>query len=309
MAENNPQQVIKEAALEEQIEASTPPMGWEVIRREFAKDKLAIFSLLLILLIVLVAIFAPLFIDQTAANTVDIFNRYTPPGEKGYILGSDESGRDVLQQLVLGTRNSLLIAWAVTIITAVIGTIIGLAAGYYGGVVDDMIMRVVDFLLVLPTIMIIIAVVTIVRSFNPWTLIIIISLLGWMGQTRLVRTASLSEGSKDYIHASKTMGTRDWKIMLGSLLPNLSSLMITNLTLSFAGNIGLETGLSYLGFGLPVGTPSLGTLIGYANSPDIIENKTWVWLPAALLVLIMMLAINYIGQAFQRIADSKQRRG
>lgn len=291
------------------LQPSKPPMGWEVIVREFARDKIAIFSLVILLIIVLGAIFGPYFINIDEVLTVDIFSRFKAPGIDGHILGTDEGGRDVLGQLILGTRNSLIIAWSVTLITAVIGITLGLVAGYYGGIVDDILMRIVDFLLVLPQTMIIIVVVTIVRRFDAFTLIWIISILGWMGITRLVRTAALSEASKDYIAASKTMGTRDWKIMFGHLLPNLSSILITNLTLSFAGNIGLETGLSFLGFGLPVGTPSLGTLIGYAKSPDIIQNKTWVWLPAALLVLVMMVSINYIGQAFQRVADSKQRRG
>ena len=291
------------------LQPSKPPMGWEVIVREFARDKIAIFSLVILLIIVLGAIFGPYFINIDEVLTVDIFSRFKAPGIDGHILGTDEGGRDVLGQLILGTRNSLIIAWSVTLITAVIGITLGLVAGYYGGIVDDILMRIVDFLLVLPQTMIIIVVVTIVRRFDAFTLIWIISILGWMSITRLVRTAALSEASKDYIAASKTMGTRDWKIMFGHLLPNLSSILITNLTLSFAGNIGLETGLSFLGFGLPVGTPSLGTLIGYAKSPDIIQNKTWVWLPAALLVLVMMVSINYIGQAFQRVADSKQRRG
>lgn len=291
------------------LQPSKPPMGWEVIVREFARDKIAIFSLVILLIIVLGAIFGPYFINIDEVLTVDIFSRFKAPGIDGHILGTDEGGRDVLGQLILGTRNSLIIAWSVTLITAVIGITLGLVAGYYGGIVDDILMRIVDFLLVLPQTMIIIVVVTIVRRFDAFTLIWIISILGWMGITRLVRTAALSEASKDYIAASKTMGTRDWKIIFGHLLPNLSSILITNLTLSFAGNIGLETGLSFLGFGLPVGTPSLGTLIGYAKSPDIIQNKTWVWLPAALLVLVMMVSINYIGQAFQRVADSKQRRG
>lgn len=291
------------------LQPSKPPMGWEVIVREFARDKIAIFSLVILLIIVLGAIFGPYFINIDEVLRVDIFSRFKAPGIDGHILGTDEGGRDVLGQLILGTRNSLIIAWSVTLITAVIGITLGLVAGYYGGIVDDILMRIVDFLLVLPQTMIIIVVVTIVRRFDAFTLIWIISILGWMGITRLVRTAALSEASKDYIAASKTMGTRDWKIMFGHLLPNLSSILITNLTLSFAGNIGLETGLSFLGFGLPVGTPSLGTLIGYAKSPDIIQNKTWVWLPAALLVLVMMVSINYIGQAFQRVADSKQRRG
>ena len=105
------------------------------------------------------------------------------------------------------------------------------------------------------------------------------------------------------------MGTYDWKIMLFELLPNISSIVITRLVLALAGNIGLETGLSFLGFGLPIGTPSLGTLIGAAKTADIIENKQWVWLPAALFILVMMLCINYVGQALQRTTDARQRLG
>ncbi len=98
-------------------------------------------------------------------------------------------------------------------------------------------------------------------------------------------------------------------IMFREILPNLSSLIIVNLTLNFAGNIGIETSLTYLGFGLPSTVPSLGTLIANARNADILENKTWIWLPAAIFILVMMLCINYVGQAFQRAADAKQRLG
>ncbi|UUX35537.1 ABC transporter permease [Fundicoccus culcitae] len=284
-------------------------MGFEVIRREFMKDKVALGAVFVLAVIVIAAFVVPYFIDLEEATRVDIFNRFSPPGVNGHILGTDEGGRDVLAQLIVGTRNSLFIGWMITIITGIVGITLGIISGYYGGLIDDILMRIVDFLMVLPTTMIIIVVVTIVKRFNTWTLIWVISIFGWTSITRLIRTATLSEASKDYVSASKTLGTHDWKIMFFEVMPNLSSLIITNLTLSFAGNIGIETGLSFLGFGLPVGTPSLGTLIGYANSPDVIENKTWVWLPAVLLVLVMMLCVNYIGQAFKRAADSRQRLG
>ncbi|WP_313793598.1 ABC transporter permease [Fundicoccus culcitae] len=290
-------------------EPSDPPMGFEVIRREFMKDKVALGAVFVLAVIVIAAFVVPYFIDLEEATRVDIFNRFSPPGVNGHILGTDEGGRDVLAQLIVGTRNSLFIGWMITIITGIVGITLGIISGYYGGLIDDILMRIVDFLMVLPTTMIIIVVVTIVKRFNTWTLIWVISIFGWTSITRLIRTATLSEASKDYVSASKTLGTHDWKIMFFEVMPNLSSLIITNLTLSFAGNIGIETGLSFLGFGLPVGTPSLGTLIGYANSPDVIENKTWVWLPAVLLVLVMMLCVNYIGQAFKRAADSRQRLG
>ena len=290
-------------------EETLPPMGFEIIKREFLKDKVALAALIIILLIIGAAFISPLIFDVNEVTRVDIFSRFAKPGEKGFMLGADEGGRDIFSLLFLGTRNSVLIGFAVTIITSIVGIMLGIISGYYGGVIDDIMMRIVDFIMVLPQFMIIIVIVTIVGRFNAWTLIWIISLFGWAGITRLFRTATLSEASKDYIAAGKTMGTRDPVIMFGGLLPNLSSLIITNLTLAFAGNIGLETGLSFLGFGLPAGTPSLGTLISYANNPDVIENKMWVWLPAVLVILVLMLCINYIGQALQRVADSRQRIG
>lgn len=303
------QDLIQENEVTQEPETSLPPLGFEVIKREFMRDKVAIAALILLITIILVSILSPYFIDIPAGMKVSLFDRFLPPGTDGHILGTDEGGRDVFTMLIAGTQNSLFIGWSVTALTALIGIVLGIISGYYGGIVDDVMMRIVDFIMVLPTLMFTIVMVQIAKPFTMWKLILILSAFSWPGTTRLFRTATLSEGSKDYISASKTMGTRDWRIILMELLPNLSSLMITNLTLSFAGNIGVETGLSFLGFGLPVGTPSIGTLIGYANNPDVIENKTWVWLPAVILVLVLMLCVNYIGQALQRAADARQRRG
>ena len=168
-------------------------------------------------------------------------------------------------------------------------------------------MRILDFLMVLPTLMIIIVFVVIVPKFNVWSFIGIMSILLWFGKARLIRSRALAERELDYVNASKTLGTPNWKIMLFEVFPNLSSLVIVNMTLTFAGNIGIETGLTFLGFGLPESTPSLGTLISYARNPDVMQNKWWVWLPASLLILVMMLCINYIGQAIKRASDARQR--
>ena len=157
--------------------------------------------------------------------------------------------------------------------------------------------------------MIIIVFVTIVPSYNVFSFIMIMSAFYWVAKARLFRGKTLSEVRRDYISASKTLGTSDFKIMFGELMPNLSSLIITNLTMNFAGNIGIETTLSYLGFGLPQSTPSLGTLIGYASNGVVLSDMTWVWAPASILILVMMLCINYVGQALKRSADARQRLG
>ncbi|WP_314196544.1 ABC transporter permease [Abiotrophia defectiva] len=293
---------------------SLPPMGFEVIKREFMKDKLALLSLIVFILILLFLYVAPFFLNLESATKVQIFNRYMAPGSvtdtgHTYLLGADEGGRDVLAQLILGGRNSITIALIVTALTMIIGLVVGIVSGYYGGRVDNFIMRLVDFVMIIPGFILFITLNTILKANTVLGISLTFSVIYWTSYARLFRTRTLSEASKDYINASKTMGTRDWKIMLTELLPNISSLIITQLVLSMAGNIGLETGLSYLGFGLPIGTPSLGTLIGTAKTADIIENKQWVWLPAALFILVLMLCINYIGQAVQRSTDARQRLG
>ena len=293
---------------------SLPPMGFEVIKREFMKDKLALLSLIVFILILLFLYVAPFFLNLESATKVQIFNRYMAPGSVAdtghtYLLGADEGGRDVLAQLILGGRNSITIALIVTALTMIIGLVVGIVSGYYGGRVDNFIMRLVDFVMIIPGFILFITLNTILKANTVLGISLTFSVIYWTSYARLFRTRTLSEASKDYINASKTMGTRDWKIMLTELLPNISSLIITQLVLSMAGDIGLETGLSYLGFGLPIGTPSLGTLIGTAKTADIIENKQWVWLPAALFILVLMLCINYIGQAVQRSTDARQRLG
>ncbi len=292
-------------------DASSSAMGFEVIVREFKKDRLARISLFGVLGFTLFVFIASAFINQDMINTVDILAKYDPPSFNNFwdILGRDAGGRSVLGLLIIGARNSLVVGISITLITTFIGILVGLCMGYYGGKVDKIGMRIVDFIGILPTLLIIIAFVTIVPRYNLFTFIFIMSIFYWIGNARLVRSKALSESRRDYVSASKTMGTSSLKIMFKSILPNISSIIIVNAILSLAGNIGIETSLSYLGFGLPPSTPSLGTLIAYASQPEVIQNKMWVWLPATLVILFMMLGINYAGRAFKRASDAKQRLG
>ena len=265
---------------------STPPTGFQVIVREFLKDKIALAALIILTLIFLFIYIGPFFINEATALKVNILQRYKAPGVNGFLLGSDEGGRDVFAMLVIGARNSVTIGLTITIFTCI-----------------------VDFIMILPTLMIIIVFVTVIPNYTLFHFILIMTLFYWVGSARLFRTRTLQEASLDYVNASKTLGSSDLQIMFREILPNISSLIIVNLILRLAGNIGIETGLTYLGFGLPYTTPSLGTLTSAAKTQDIIENKMWVWLPATILILVMMLCINYIGQAFQRAADARQRLG
>lgn len=288
---------------------STPATGFKVIWREFKKDKIAMLSLIILSLIIFgVFIWAP-FIDQEKLMEISLLDEFAEPGTNGFILGADQGGSDVLGQLIIGARNSIAIAIAITIITGILGIAIGIITGYYGGVIDNIFMRIIDFFMTLPTLMIIIVFVTIVPKYKVITFIFIMSIFLWVGTARLVRSKALSESRRDYVNASKTMGTSDFVIMFKGIVPNLSSILIVEMTLNFAGNVGIETGLSFLGFGLPPTTPSLGTLVSYASNPTVLSEKWWVWLPASILILVLMLGINYVGQALRRSADAKQRLG
>ncbi|WP_336824907.1 ABC transporter permease [Sporosarcina sp. USHLN248] len=287
-------------------EKENNPSFLKTIWREIKHDKMALGSVVLLIIILLTAYLSPLFIDQVALGKMNFLKTWKPPSAENW-LGTDDGGRDVFGQLLLGTRNSFTIGICVTVIAGLFGLGYGLISGYYGGMVDNIMMRVLEFLMVLPSLMIIIVIVTIIPNYSIFTFILVMSSFYWFSKARLIRSRALQERELDYINASKTLGTPSWKIMLFEMFPNLSSLVIVNMTLSLAGNIGLETGLTYLGFGLPLGTPSLGTLISFAKNPDIVMNKWWVWLPAALLILVMMLCINYVGQAIKRASDARQR--
>ncbi|EGO8480268.1 ABC transporter permease [Enterococcus faecalis] len=305
---------LTEEKREEVLQESIPPMGFRMIAREFVKEKMAMFSLILLVIILLAVFIGSLVLDQSAVMHVSILDKYAEPGTvtmngTKFILGADEGGRDVLGQLIIGARNSILIGFAITIITSIIGVGLGIISGYYGGMIDNILMRVVDFIMILPIMLIIIVFVSVIPKYSIWSFIWIMCAFYWVGKARLFRSKTLSEGRRDYVSASKTMGTSDFKIMFREIMPNLSSLIITNLTINFAANIGIETTLTFLGFGLPQSVPSLGTLIGYASSGDVLVNKQWVWLPASILILVLMLSINYVGQAFKRSADARQRLG
>lgn len=314
------QEVVETAV--DQTEVSVPPMGFSVIVREFKKDKVALTALIILVTILVLSAIWSIRLDWESIMDVDILSHFREPepfsfdkivaawnGEKTYILGGDEFGRDVFSQLFIATGVSVLIAFAVTTIVAAIGITLGLISGYYGGKVDSAIMRFTDFIMTLPVTMIIIAFLVVVSDQNVWTFIFIMSIFSWTGYARIVRSKALSEGRLDYISASKTMSTPTHKIILNEMLPNLSSLITVQLILSYAANIGLETGLTFLGFGLPDGIPSLGRMVSAATTPYNLEFRPWVWLPASTVILVLMLCINYVGQALKRSIDAKQRLG
>lgn len=289
-------------------ESSQSPSGLVILWREIVRDKLALVSLIFLVLITTFVYGIALFLDQSEIIKVDLFAIHEPPS-KEFWLGTDYGGRDVFGQLIIGTRNSLSIGILVTLMTGVIAIVFGLVAGYFGGAVDNILMRILDFFMVLPFLMIVIVFVSIVPKYSILSFSLIMTAFLWMGKARLFRAKALQESELDYVQAARTLGTPNIKIMFTHVFPNIYSIIIVAMTLALANNIGLESGLSFLGFGFPESTPSLGTLMSYARNPQTLEYRWWIWLPAAILILLIMLSIRNVGEALKRATDARQRRG
>lgn len=289
-------------------DATKSPSALRILWRELVRDKLALVSLIFLILIITFVYGIAIFLNKEEIVTVDLFAIHEPPSEE-FILGTDYGGRDVFGQLIIGTRNSLSIGILVTLMTGFIGIVYGLIAGYFGGTTDNIMMRILDFFLVLPMLMIVIVFVSLVPSYGVVSFSLIMTAFLWMGIARLIRSKALQEKELDYVQASRTLGSSNVKIMFKQVLPNITSLIIVTMTLNLAANIGLESGLSFLGFGLPENTPSLGTLLSYATNPQTLEFRWWIWLPAAILILLLMLAVRNVGEALKRATDARQRRG
>ncbi|MGB8450991.1 MAG: ABC transporter permease [Anaerocolumna sp.] len=286
--------------------ASQPPSFAKLIWKEIIRDKSALVSTVLLLFIIIIVFSGASLINPNTTTKVNLSQINKAPSDR-FLLGTDSAGRDMVGQIFLGARNSFLIAFGVTVLCGIIGILVGLIAGFFAGKVDNIIMRILDFLSMLPTLMIIIVIVSLIPKYNVTTFILVMTVFGWNGIARMVRAKTLQQSNLDYVQASKTLGTNNIVIMFREVLPNIASIIIVNLTLNLAGNMGLETGLTFLGFGLPFSTPSLGTLISYAAIPENMQNRPWQWIPAALLIVVMMLCINFVGQAIKRAADAKQR--
>ncbi|MCL2372158.1 MAG: ABC transporter permease [Defluviitaleaceae bacterium] len=279
---------------------------WQIMWREVYGDKLAFVSLVVFFAIVFVAYAWSLSFSVDDVERMYLLRRNQPPCRE-FWLGTDMVGRDMVVQLVVGARNSFTIAFVVSFATAGIGIFVGLLAGVYGGRLDNILMRVIDFFIMLPTFMVTIVLITMLPS-TPVMLGAVLTLFGWLGMARGIRMVALRQSALDYVRASKTLGTPNIVIIFREVLPNIVSFMVVSLTLTIANTIGIETGLTFLGFGMPFTTPSLGTLIAQAANPAALQNRPWQWLPAALLILVVTMCINYVGQALNRAVDVKRRR-
>ncbi|MEO6025797.1 MAG: ABC transporter permease [Candidatus Binatia bacterium] len=214
----------------------------------------------------------------------------TSPGAPFY-LGTDDLGRDVLSRLLYGARISLLVGLVAMVVTMAIGTTIGLAAGYFGGVVDTVLMRFTDVMLAFPGLLLAVALVAVMRP-SVWTIFIVIGLVSWTGVARVVRSEALSLRERDFVIAARAMGATHGRIVFRHILPNVVPTLIVIAALSTSGTILLDAGLSFLGIGVPPPTPTWGRMIQEAST--YYRVAPWLMAFPGLAVLYAVLAFNLI---------------
>ncbi|WP_066252138.1 oligopeptide ABC transporter permease [Neobacillus drentensis] len=290
----------------------TPPKKslspFAIARKKFIKNKLAMISLIFLMIVSIVSILAP-FITTADITRINIGQMSLEPSAEHW-LGTDKAGRDVFTRLLYGGRISLLVGVSCTLFVIALGTLVGSISGYFGGTVDSIFMRFTDFILNFPFLVFVIVLNAILygKVNGLWVLIGTISMLSWGGIARIVRSKILAEKENEYITAAISIGCSPAKVIMKHLLPNILSTIIVQATITFATMIVAETGLSFLGFGVPQEIPSWGNMLNSANEPDVLQFKLWIWVPPALIITITILSINFIGEGLKDAFNPKSKR-
>ncbi len=273
---------------------STRQLAW----RRFRRHKLAMASAIILVLLGLVAVFAKL-VSPYDFKSIDILHAFQGPSAKHW-FGTDEIGRDEFTRVIFGSRISLSVGLSVALVAGFVGAVVGGVAGYYGGWIDNLMMRVTDLFLSIPFLVILI-VASRALGTSTWDIVIILSLFFWMGDARIVRGVFLSLKQKEFVEAARASGARDRRIIFYHILPNVTGPIVVNLTLLVAAAILTESSLSFLGFGIQPPTPSWGNLL--ANAQSQIFTEPWLIYFPGLFILITVLCVNFLGDGLRDALD------
>jgi len=279
---------------------------WYYVRTRFLRHRLAVASLIFLIFLVLLAIFARR-VSPYAYDELDLMNIAQGPTREGtHWFGTDLLGRDYLSRVIFGLRTSLWVAALVAGLTTVIGTTIGSIAGYYGGTVDNLLMRFTDLMITLPLLAVLLTASVFLGNGDPVRVGIILALLIWTGLARIVRGVFLSLREKEFVEAAKAAGAGDARIIIRHLLPNAVGPIIVSMTLIIAAAILIEAALSFLGFGIQPPTPALGKLIADGQTQGF--EAWWLVTFPGLVIVAVALAVNFIGDGLRDALDPTQRR-
>ncbi len=272
------------------------------------KNKWALGSLIWLLIIINVAIFASQIVPHDP-NRNNIMERVAPPlatdkdGNIKYIIGSDALGRDALSRLIYGAQVSLVVGFAAVFLGGFIGILFGIYAGYYGKWIDDIVMRLADIQLAFPFILLAILFLVVLGE-GLINLILVLGIGQWVTYARIARAQTIAQKEKEYIEAAKALGVSDFSIMFGSILPNIFASLIVIASFNVASVILAEAALSFLGLGVPPQVPTWGAML--AESRDHIFARRW-WLPffPGMAILLTVLAFNIIGDWLRDYLDPR----
>ena len=316
-----------------------------LIMRRFFRSKLSIVGLLMIVFLFLFSFLGPVVYQRWGEETVDRtqvsnliyqtyyytdangnkievveqlehisgINNYASPSEV-HLLGTDDKGMDVFVRLMYGGRISLTIGFIVVILETLIGVLLGGISGYFGGWVDQLIMRIVDIFNCIPMLPILLIASAMIDSWNIeadkriYILMVIITIFSWSGVARLVRGQILSLREQEYITATEVMGLSIWRKIFYHLIPNVMPQLIVSMTLGLGSVILYESTLSYLGLGVQLPKAAWGTMIATSNDPQVLSYHVNMWLPAGLMIVIAVLGFNFVGDGLRDAMDPKARK-
>ena len=316
-----------------------------LVLRRFFRSKLSIVGLLMILFLFLLSFLGPVFYQNWGEETVDrtkvsnfIYSNYEYTDANGnkvevveqlehisginnyadpdsvHILGTDDKGMDVFVRLMYGGRISLTIGFIVVLLETLIGVLLGGISGYFGGWVDQLIMRIVDIFNCIPMLPILLIASAMIDSWNIeadkriYILMVIITIFSWSGVARLVRGQILSLREQEYITATEVMGLPTWRRIFFHLIPNVMPQLIVSMTLGLGSVILYESTLSYLGLGVQLPKAAWGTMIATANDPQVLSYHVNMWLPAGLMIVVAVLGFNFVGDGLRDAMDPKARK-
>ncbi len=285
------------------MQPSSPSRG-EVRQfwRTFSRNQLALAAGVVVGVLVVLAVLAPLLApwDPNRPDT----KRILAPPSRSHWLGTDQLGRDVLSRVLYGSRISLAVGFVSVGIATLIGLVLGSAAGYQGGTLDNVIMRLVDLMLVFPRFFLLLAVLALLRP-SIWTIMAIIGLTGWMGVARLVRAEFLTLREREFVIWSESIGAGAFRVVFRHILPNALAPVLVAMTLGIPAAILTESGLSFLGLGVQPPYATWGNILN--DGKDVLEIAWWMTLYPGLAILVTVLSYNLMGEGIRDALDPRLR--
>ena len=269
------------------------------------RDRLTLVAIVVLALLTLMAILAPFISEQILqVNYIkpNLRNNYAPIGTPGHILGTDEAGRDHLSRLLYGGQVSLGIAFSAAFLSLAIGISVGVITGYYGGIIDDIVIWFITTLNSIPSLFLLLM-ISAMLSPGPLSLVLVLSFFGWTGTTRIVRGETFSLKERDYTLAARAMGASSWRIMFVHILPNILSLLIIVLSRAIGGLILAESALSFLGFGIKSPIPSWGNML--SGGLDLLRRAPHLVIAPGLLISVTVLCLYIIGDGLRDAFDPR----